>query len=188
MPSPKSLRAFHKKYSGVWNTAISFGYPEACAWSSPQYSKRAREQIFSSAVQTFQEVSDFQASSFSNLLTSFLPTTPIPFLPCLSETQNVLDGEDIRWRHEGCNSQGGSLGRAVTSLRRGPHFGILGANGDAHRASSKHQNRETISFVDGTWIRTHSWHQSNALVLCCPNWWPLATCGYINENEIKLII
>lgn len=24
-------------------------------------------------------------------------------------------------------------------------------------------------------------------VLCCPIWWPLATCGYLNENLLNFI-
>lgn len=55
----------------------------------------------------------------------------------------MLGSEDMRWRHQGCSSRGGGWGGQLDHRGEGG-APALRADGEEHKASPKHQRRDTI--------------------------------------------
>lgn len=148
--------------------------------------KYAWVQIFSSAIQTTElPWNIFLPVFLFPQLSNFLPTyfSPPSLRPMFIRNQ-IRDRWWMYWNEDirDAIAMDGGLGRAVKSLKRGSYFRIFRADGVEHDPSPKHNG---TSFAECQWWVHWNWDQqltSHAAVLCCPNWWPVATCSYLNQN------
>lgn len=134
--------------------------------------------------QSVHEISSFQSSSLPNSLTSFLSTFLLPlFVPCLSETRYVTGGECIEMKTEGMQQPWMEAWGGHSNRWREDHTsGYSELTESSMIQAPKHNG---TSFAECQWLAHWNWDQqltSHAAVLCCPNWWPVATCSYLNQN------